>query len=48
MGERPQDYSLDRINPFGNYEPGNIRWADAETQANNKKSNYEPLKDNVK
>ena len=30
-------YSQDRINPFGNYEPGNVQWADLETQARNKK-----------
>lgn len=33
-------YSIDRINVNGNYEPGNVRWADIFTQAANRRSNH--------
>lgn len=26
LGPRPRDHHLDRLNPRGNYEPGNVRW----------------------
>ena len=41
MGERPEGTTLDRINPFGNYEPDNCRWADILTQNNNTRKHYE-------
>ena len=41
VGERPtKDHSLDRFpNKNGNYEPGNVRWATAKEQSNNKTTN---------
>jgi len=35
MGEPIGNQTLDRKNPYGNYEPGNCRWADLPTQARN-------------
>ena len=44
LGERPttdsnkrgDNYSLDRINNDGNYEPGNLKWSTFEEQSNNR------------
>ena len=37
LGERPDGKSLDRIDPWGHYEPGNVRWATHVEQCNNKR-----------
>lgn len=37
VGVRPENMTLDRIDPSGNYEPNNCRWADASTQSSNKR-----------
>lgn len=33
--------TLDRIDPFGNYEPSNCRWVDSKVQASNQRKNRE-------
>ena len=39
----PGDMSIDRIDPDGNYEPGNVRWASRTTQNRNFSDCRSPL-----
>jgi hypothetical protein len=42
MGPSEQDLEIDRINPFGDYEPGNCRWTTRlQNMRNQKKHNTE-------
>lgn len=49
MGHRPSNrHSLDRINNDGDYEPGNCRWAVAQTQQRNRRKSRFLIVDGVK
>ena len=38
IGERPEGMTLDRIDPMGNYEPDNCRWATPKEQRANQRA----------
>jgi hypothetical protein len=49
VGQRPSsEHSLDRINVNGHYEPGNVRWATASVQSQNRRNTLlRPNHDNL-
>lgn len=49
IGKAPDSsYTIDRIDPFGNYEPNNVRWVTWEVQHQNTKRNFSKAKCPVK
>lgn len=41
MGPRPEGLTIERDNPFGDYEPDNCRWATWAEQGKNRRQNYQ-------
>ena len=40
MGPSEKDLEIDRLNPFGNYEPGNCRWTTRSKNMNNQRQHH--------
>ncbi len=38
LGKRPEGYTLDRVDPNGDYEPGNVKWSSRNTQNKNQRN----------
>lgn len=47
LGERPEGYTIDRIDNNRGYEPGNIRWASRQEQSRNTSTNLRIFLDGV-
>lgn len=44
IGPKPSpSHTVDRINPFGDYEPSNCRWATKSEQSNNQRRHHAPM-----
>jgi hypothetical protein len=48
MGERPRGHTLDRVDPAGDYVPGNVRWATAKEQIANRTVTYRTKRKNYR
>jgi hypothetical protein len=48
VSPKPEGLTLDRINTFKGYEPGNVRWATYKEQARNSRRNINVIVDNKK